>query len=122
MSRREFTRTVKAQIVHRAMTSDGLIACEGCGLILAGKRYEIDHTVPDAMQIDKSEKLTAADGKLLGAECCHKPKTKQDKGVIAKAKRREEKHLGFKSKSRGFQRPPGTKYNWQRGRYERISE
>ena len=98
MTRREFTRSVKAQIVHRAMTKDGLIACEGCGLILGGKIYHIDHISPDGLQIDKSRKLTAEDGQLLGLDCCHKQKTATDKGDIAKAKRREQKHFGFKQK------------------------
>ncbi len=96
MARREFSPTVYAQIVKRAMLPSGEIACEGCGLILGKKPYHVDHTKPDAMEIDKSRKLTPADGKLLGVECCHAPKTKQDVAVIAEAKRREAKHLGFR--------------------------
>lgn len=99
MSRREFTPTVYAQIVKRAMQPNGEIACEGCGLILGKKTYHVDHTKPDAMEIDKSRKLTADDGKLLGAECCHAPKTKIDVAVIAEAKRREAKNLGIKRPS-----------------------
>ena len=96
MSRREFPKAVYAQIVKRAMQESGEIACEGCGLILGKKKYHIDHTIADALQIDKSRKLTADDGKLLGVECCHKPKTAVDVAVIAEAKRREAKHLGIK--------------------------
>lgn len=96
MARREFTKTVYMQIVKRAMLPSGEIACEGCGLILGKKRYHVDHTVPDALQIDKTRKLTAGDGKLLGVECCHKPKTADDVAVIAEAKRREERYLGVK--------------------------
>lgn len=96
MSRREFTKTVYAQIVRRAMLPNGEIACEGCGLILGKKPYHVDHTKPDGLEIDKSRKLTAADGKLLGVECCHKPKTAVDVAVIAKAKRNEARHLGIK--------------------------
>lgn len=95
MSRREFTRDVKAQIVKRAMLPSGEIACEGCGLILGKKPYHVDHTKPDALEVDKSRKLTADDGKLLGVECCHAPKTKADVAVISKAKRTEAKHLGI---------------------------
>lgn len=94
MPRREFTRAVYAQIVHRAMAG-GEIACEGCGLVLGKKPYHIDHTNPDALQVDKSRKLTCDDGKLLGVECCHKPKTAVDQFNIAEAKRREAKHLGI---------------------------
>lgn len=101
MARREFTRAVYAQIVRRAMNEAGHIVCEGCGLVLGKKPYQIDHTKPDALEIDKSRKLTAADGKLLGQACCHAPKTKQDVKVIAQAKRREANSLGLpKPKSR----------------------
>lgn len=97
MARREFTKAVYAQIVKRAMLDSGEIACEGCGLILGKKVYHIDHTVADALQVDKSRKLTADDGKLLGVECCHKPKTKSDVKVISKAKRVEESYLGMRA-------------------------
>lgn len=113
MARREFTRSVYAEIVHRAMNADGAIVCEGCGLVLGKKPYQIDHTKPDALEIDKSRKLTADDGKLLGQVCCHAPKTAQDVKVIAQAKRREAKCLGLpKAQSRStFRKPsPGTRY------------
>lgn len=108
MPRREFTKAVKAEIVKRAMR-DGVIHCEGCGLSLGAKRFDIDHRTPDALEIDKSTKLTADDGQLLGWECCHKGKTAKDVAVIAKAKRREAKHLGIAApgkpiESRGFQK------------------
>lgn len=108
-ARREFTKTVYAQIVKRAMQANGEIACEGCGLILGKKKYHVDHTIADGLQIDKSRKLTADDGKLLGVECCHAPKTRTDVKVIAEAKRREAKFHGFSRpkqpiKSQGFPR------------------
>lgn len=109
MARREFTRDVKAEIVKRA-SAGGEIACEGCGLVLTGKKFHIDHTKPDAMEVDKSRKLTADDGKLLGVDCCHGPKTRNvDIPMIAKAKRTEAKHLGIdrqkpKISSKGFDR------------------
>ncbi|MFS2326650.1 HNH endonuclease [Brucella sp. H1_1004] len=101
MARREFSKSVYAEIVKRAMQPNGDIACEGCGLILGKRKYHIDHIKADALEIDKSAKLTAKDGQLLGVECCHKEKTRQDVAVISEAKRREEKHLGIK-------RPKGT--------------
>lgn len=96
--RREFPKDVYAQIVHRAMLPSGEIACEGCGLILGRKIYHVDHTIPDALFLDKTRRLTADDGKLLGAECCHAPKTKVDVANIAQAKRREAKYLGMKQR------------------------
>jgi hypothetical protein len=95
--RREFPNSVKAEIVHRAAMPDGVVKCEGCGLVLGKKVYHIDHTIPDALLLDKSRPLTAKDGRLLGYDCCHKPKTAIDQGDIARAKRRERKHLGIRT-------------------------
>ncbi len=132
MARREFTRAVKAQIVLRATNADGNVACEGCGLVLGKRPYHIDHTKPDGLEVDKSRKLTAADGKLLGAECCHAPKTQVDRQMIDRAKRVEARHLGFKRpagtiKSRGFpkaerRREPGEKERQLRALRERQHE
>ena len=123
MSRRiEFTRDVIAEIVDRAKNARGQICCEGCGLVLGFKCYEIDHNIAQAMgPRGPRQKLTAADGRLLG-ECCHKPKTKRDKALIAEAKRREAAFKGLpKARSRrGFYRPPDARFNWTRGRYERL--
>lgn len=99
MPRREFTRDVYAKIVHRATNADGHVTCEGCGLVLGKKPYHVDHTKPDGLEIDKSRKLTVDDGKVLGVECCHAPKTKRDVADIARAKRREAKHLGIRKPS-----------------------
>lgn len=96
MSRREFTTMVYAEIVRRAMDKNGQLWCEGCGAFIKAKRYHVDHTIADALILDKKRKLTAADGKLLGIECCHAPKTAIDVKVIAKAKRVEASHLGIK--------------------------
>ena len=106
MGRREFTASVYAQIVKRAMLPTGEIACEGCGLVLGKRPYHVDHTKPDGLEIDRSRKLTADDGKLLGVECCHAPKTKQDVADIAEAKRREAKHLGIKRPKGRIPSPP----------------
>jgi hypothetical protein len=106
MARREFTKAVYVQIVKRAMHPVHGVFCEGCGLILGKKPYHVDHIKPDGLAIEKSAKLRADDGQLLGLECCHKPKTKVDVTVIAEAKRREEKHLGMK-RSKGAIKSPG---------------
>lgn len=95
MARREFTKPVYADIVKRAINANGFIVCEGCGNVLRYKKYHIDHTIPDALIVEK-RKLTADDGKLLGVECCHAPKTKVDVKNIAEAKRREARHIGIR--------------------------
>lgn len=115
MARREFSKPVKAEIVRRAMTAQGQIVCEGCGLILGKKPYHIDHTIPDALFLDKSRKLTADDGKLLGKECCHDPKTHEiDIPTIAKVKRVEARDKGITQPAgnipaRGFSKPAKAK-------------
>ena len=53
----------------------------------------------------QSGKLTADDGKLLGWECCHKPKTANDQGVIAKAKRVEESYLAIQRPKQKIRSP-----------------
>ena len=108
MSRREFSKRQKAEIVHRAMNASGQITCEGCGLVLGRKPYEIDHTIPEALVIDKAKPLTIEDGKLLGKECCHRGgKTAKDQGDIARAVRREAKHNGIRN-------PPAFRSKWKR--------
>lgn len=94
--RREFSRAQKAQMLKRASDEKGNIFCEGCGLNITGKAVEFDHTIPEAMVIDKTKPLTIEDGKALGRDCCHRApggKTAQDLADIAKAKRREADHL-----------------------------
>ena len=113
MSRREFSKAQKAQMLKRASNERGIIFCEGCGLNITGKAVEFDHTIPEAMVIDKTKALTIEDGKALGRDCCHRApggKTAQDLADIAKAKRREAGHLGIKHRpsrlqSAGFTRP-----------------
>jgi hypothetical protein len=109
--RRNFTRAVRVEIVKRSTKphNGGLaVFCENCRLPVLG-RFEIDHRDPDAMQIDKSKPLTAADGWLLCLPC-HKEKTKKDRRDIGKAKRREAEHLGVKRDKPPIpQRPKGEK-------------
>lgn len=108
MARREFSKAVKAEIVRRAMHPQLGIICEGCGIALGKKPFEIDHTIADALILDKTRKLTAADGRLLGKACCHDPKTHgHDVPIIAKVKRVEARDMGITKpkgeiKSRGF--------------------
>ena len=54
---------------------------------------------------DLERKLTPADGQLLCIAVCHPRKSKDDKGYIGEAKRREAAELGLKT-------PPRRKINW----------
>lgn len=114
--RREFTRAQKAQMLKRASDERGIIHCEGCGLNITGKAVEFDHTIPEAMVIDKTKPLTIEDGKALGRDCCHRApggKTAQDLADIAKAKRREADHLRIAKpsqiRSAGFPKAPAQR-------------
>jgi hypothetical protein len=105
--RREFTISDRIAIVGRATDGAGKIHCEKCGRWCRKKRdYEIDHRIPEGMRplADLLRKLTPVDGWLLCVEVCHSSKTVEDKGDIAKAKRREAAHVGVK--------PPRRKINW----------
>lgn len=97
--RREFPRKIRAEIVERSKNEHGQICCEGCSLVLGAKAWHIDHTIPDALMLDKSRPLTKDDGRLLGWDCCHKPKTAVDQGDIAKSKRRGAKHDGYQRRT-----------------------
>jgi hypothetical protein len=96
MSRREFRRSVKVEILKRAALS-GTLRCEECHA--AVKTGEIHHVRADGLEIDKSRSLTAEDGLLLccGTGSCHARHTAADVPAIARAKRQEASHLGART-------------------------
>lgn len=101
MSRRNFTRNQKEQIVERARTASGNVACERCGLVLKRGAWEVDHIIAEALrpEADKQKKITIAEGQLLG-KCCHRGedgKTNKDVTLIAKAKRQYNGANGLKA-------------------------
>lgn len=96
--RREFTPKQREAIVERSK-QNGAICCEGCGLVLSGKTFEIDHIIPEGLRpsADKKNKLTIAEGQLLG-RCCHRGpdgKTAKDIKQIAKGNRQFKKANGL---------------------------
>jgi hypothetical protein len=100
--RREFSPKVREEIITRATNKAGFPVCEKCGGVLKRGAFEIDHVLAEGLVVDKSAKLTAKDGQLLGA-CCHRGedgKTNRDVKAIAKAKRRRRKHNGDRRKTR----------------------
>jgi hypothetical protein len=108
--RREFTLSVDKEIRTRARNPSGGFRCENltCGAFV--KRGEVHHLKEDALEIDKSRKLTANDGKFLCIPC-HKQATNAFAPIIAKVRKIEGKHLGAirpsgKLRSRGFLSPP----------------
>ncbi len=92
--RREFSAKVRLEIIRRATDATGTPRCEHCGGVAKGG--EVNHKAMDAMQIDKSAKLTAADGELL-CGVCHKAETARQMPMLAKARHQERAHLGART-------------------------
>lgn len=90
--RTEFSNKVKRDALKRA---DGKCEVPGCGAFLSLNKYHYDHIIPDQMGGDAS-----LDNCQVACWACHKEKTKADVADIAKAKRRERKHLGIRRESR----------------------
>ena len=76
--------------------------------------FEVDHVLPlelgGADHIDNMQALCRP---------CHRQKTRDDVRRIAKARRIRKREAGLAPKKRGLSRPPGTRYDWARGRYVR---
>jgi hypothetical protein len=110
MTRRDFTRNQKEQIIERSKNASGEICCEGCGLVLGLKPYEVDHILAEALRPegDKKRPLTISEGQLLGKECCHRGedgKTNKDVKLISKAKRQYNSHNGISAKKQKIRSP-----------------
>lgn len=110
MSRKEFPAKVKVAAFQRANGH-----CENCTAKLHVGKYAFDHDNPDGL----TGEPTLANCRVL-CTACHAVKTRtQDVPNIAKAKRRELRHMGIKKPSRGFRKPKDTKFDWHLGRYVR---
>jgi 5-methylcytosine-specific restriction protein A len=77
--------------------------CHIChGAIAVGEPWDIEHRVPLAMGgLDNDQNRPPAH------RACHKPKTGDDLANLARAKRRQAKHIGAKAPSRAV--IPGSK-------------
>ena len=65
--------------------------CHICGLSVVGKAWEVEHIIPLAMGGADNDSNWAPAHKA-----CHAPKTANDLGDIAKAKRIQARHIGAK--------------------------
>lgn len=111
MSRLEFTAKTKMAAWQRSKGH-----CEKCTVkIRPGNGPEYDHELED--YYDGGNDLDNCRVLCIG---CHKAKTRENAPVIAKSRRLIKKQAKVKSKSRGFLRPDGYKYNWSAGRYEKV--
>lgn len=109
--RKEFTKAVR---IKRWDHCDG--RCEVCGVKLCAPRIHFDHDTPTSLGGDNS-----FENCRVLCVACHGTKTsKQDRPMIDKARRGEEKHLGIR-KTKG--RPlPGTRASGIRKRMDGTVE
>ena len=78
--------------------------CHLCGGYIHGKPWDVEHVIPLAMGgADDETNMRPAH------KACHAPKTAEDVADIARAKRREAKHLGIKKRSA-----------WHGGRHSKL--
>lgn len=90
-NRREFSKAVQVAIRKRATRDNMVRYCELCNA--QAMRGEVHHVEQDAMQIDKSRKLTVADGIYLCIPC-HKAINEKQEAEYAKVLRVEARFLG----------------------------
>ena len=75
---------------------------------MAGQAWEVEHVIPFAM--GGADDMT--NWRPVHARVCHAGKTKQDVSDIARAKRREARHVGAKRSARPL---PGSRDSeWKR--------
>jgi hypothetical protein len=98
VSRREFKRDVRIAIIKRSMIN-GVPTCEFVDenevRCICQKGLELNHDDMDAMQIDKSRKLTIDDGHML-CKPHHTAITKKQRKDLARVQAAEARHLGDK--------------------------
>jgi len=82
-------KTISAKTRLSLFTKRGGICYLCGGKVTVGEAWDLEHRIPLALGGDDvEENWEVAHSK------CHKSKTKEDVGNIAKAKRREARHLG----------------------------
>jgi 5-methylcytosine-specific restriction enzyme A len=84
--RREFSRTTKALAFQRA---NGKCEGENCGARLTVGKFAYDHNNPDGLTGEPT-----LENCVVLCNACHSFKTKRDVANIARAKRREARHIG----------------------------
>lgn len=95
---------------------NGLCAC-GCGRVMSFERdvIDCDHIVP---LIDGGENVESNLQLMLQEH----HRTKSSGEAVARGKERRHKAKAFSTlrKPSAFRKPPGVKFNWSKGRYERT--
>jgi hypothetical protein len=118
IERKEIPKRIKLEVLIRAGGPENP-RCEGdrdgepgvrCGLPLKGKRFHYDHDTPEWLRTTPKKQrkpITANDVRLLGWDCCHKPKTAREAGERAKDYAVFEKHNGLRAKRKSRPMPFG---------------
>lgn len=96
--RTEFPNKVKLAAFQRCA---GICEMPGCNAQLRPGKYTYDHRIPD----QTGGEATLENCQVICREC-DREKTAADQSIIAKAKRRERKHVGI--------RKPRTITRWRR--------
>lgn len=102
-----------------ASVKDRILRKQGGACAISGQKFragdviEYDHIIPLSANGENREFNLQA---VLGDK--HQEKTSQEATERAKIDRIRQKHLGIKSRAQGFYRPSGSRFNWQKGRYE----
>lgn len=97
MARQEFSQGTKVAAFKRANgRCEGEVNGERCGAFLTPGKYHYDHDNPDGL----TGEPTLENCKVLCLGCHRKKTSEIDIPRIAKAKRREAKHIGAKAPSR----------------------
>ena len=112
MKRREFPTRVMVDAYKRAAGH-----CEACKAPLRTGQIHYDHVIPDAM----GGAPTIENCAVLCKSCHSLKTTRQDVPQIARAKRRQAKHIGAKGPSKWRKPPEGWKHNWKTGRMEKVT-
>lgn len=92
--REEFSKAVKTAAWDRCKGR-----CESCTAKLFPGRFIYDHDIPTAL----GGEPTLENCRVI-CDACDTAKTAKDQGVIAKARRCEEKHLGMQQKGQGWRK------------------
>jgi 5-methylcytosine-specific restriction endonuclease McrA len=93
MSRQEFSRLVKRAAAKRANGH-----CEECSRRLSVGDYHYDHAIADQLGGEPT-----LDNCRVLCRSCHRVKTRiRDLPQIARAKRREHRHMSIRKSGRGF--------------------
>ena len=96
MTRREFTKTIKAKALRRCCDANGIPRCEGCGAELKAGGTNYDHDTPDGL----GGEPTLENCRVL-CRTCHDEKTHQhDNPIMQKADAVRKKHFGIRNPSR----------------------